>query len=320
MIWLSLHATLHFSSLQMFQKSTCISSRILFTNMTLSIDSRWTKGRDSNSIWKSLEISSRSVVEYRVKTLMHFLLMKKMCLSYEILVTPGKSIHSMMLLLIRCINLGERLLISLTGVYLERHLLLTSFVSLEHKSFRRNKIGMPTSKDDYLINTLRFVSVKEETQIYDAILPDSLTSPEMKETKAYKTYLGFATGVTLSKKARKVKRPAKKTTKAPERGVVIRETPEIPLSKKKEKVDVTQGKGIELLSQVALTEDAQFEEFQKKSMRDFHKTHPSRSGTVTKTVPSAANIKPSITSEGTGVKPGVPDMTEEESSESEAES
>ncbi|GJS04980.1 hypothetical protein Tco_0321488 [Tanacetum coccineum] len=40
---------------------------------------------------------------------------------------------------------------------------------------------MPTSKDDYLINTLRFVSTREETQIYGAILPESLTSPEMKE-------------------------------------------------------------------------------------------------------------------------------------------
>ncbi|GJZ48630.1 hypothetical protein Tco_0602462 [Tanacetum coccineum] len=55
-------------------------------------------------------------------------------------------------------------------------------------------------------------------------------------------------------------------------------------------------------------------------MRDFHKTHPSGSGTVTKTAPSASNIKPSVTNEGTDVKPGVPDVTEEESSESEAES
>ncbi|GKA45308.1 hypothetical protein Tco_0738104 [Tanacetum coccineum] len=163
---------------------------------------------------------------------------------------------------------------------------------------------MHTSKDDYLINTLRFVSLKEETQIYDAILPESLTSLEMKETKAYKTYLGFATGATPPKKARKskkptspklttvpvsteeptgkskrVKRPAKKSTKALARGVVIRETHEIPLSKKKEK------------------------------------THPSGSGNVTKTALSAVKIIPSVTSEGTGVKPGVPDVTEEESSE-----
>ncbi|GKD15291.1 hypothetical protein Tco_1199698, partial [Tanacetum coccineum] len=147
---------------------------------------------------------------------------------------------------------------------------------------------MHTSKDDYLINTLRFVSTKEETQIYGAILPDSLTSIEMKETKAYNTYIGFASGATHSKKARKfkkpaspkltkstkrVKRPAYKSTKAPARGVVIRETIEIPLSKKKEKVDVTRGKGIELLSDVALTKEAQFEEVRRKSMRDFHKTY-----------------------------------------------
>ncbi|GKC95406.1 hypothetical protein Tco_1160848 [Tanacetum coccineum] len=196
----------------------------------------------------------------------------------------------------------------------------------------RNKIGMHTSKDDYLINTLRFVSTKEETQIYGDILPESLTSPEMKETKAYKTYLGFATGAAPPKKAQKfkkpaspklttipvsteeptgkskrVKRPAKKSTKAPERGVVIRETPEMPLSKKKEKVDVTRGKGIELLSQVALKEDAHFEEVRRKSTRDFHKTRPSGSGAV--------KIMPLVTSEGTGVKPGVLDVTEEESSE-----
>ncbi|GJZ11288.1 hypothetical protein Tco_0546047 [Tanacetum coccineum] len=81
---------------------------------------------------------------------------------------------------------------------------------------------MHTSKDDYMINTLRFVSAKETTQIYGAILPKSLTSPEIKETKAYKTYLG---------------------------GVVIRETHEMSLSKKKEKMTVEKRKGINLLSE-----------------------------------------------------------------------
>nr|GEW00967.1 retrovirus-related Pol polyprotein from transposon TNT 1-94 [Tanacetum cinerariifolium] len=70
----------------------------------------------------------------------------------------------------------------------------------------------------------------------------------------------------------------------------------------------------------ALTEEARFEEVRKKILRDFHMTHSSSSGTITKSAPSAAKIKPSVTNEGTGVKPGVPDVTEEESSESEAES
>nr|GEW92448.1 retrovirus-related Pol polyprotein from transposon TNT 1-94 [Tanacetum cinerariifolium] len=176
--------------------------------------------------------------------------------------------------------------------------------------------------DDYLINTLRFVSAKEETQIFGAILIESLTSPEMKETQAYQIYLGFATGATPSKKARKfkkpaspklttvpvlteaptgklnrVKRPAKKSTETPKRGVVIIETLEMPLSKKKEKMTIEKRKGIDLLSEVALTKEAQFEEVQKKSMRDFHKTHPSGSGTVTKTASSVSKIKPSATND-----------------------
>ncbi|GJX59872.1 hypothetical protein Tco_0291262 [Tanacetum coccineum] len=146
---------------------------------------------------------------------------------------------------------------------------------------------MHASKDGYLINTLRFVSAKEATQIYGAILPESLTSPKMKETKAYKTYLGFPIGATPPNIARKFKKasPSKK---------------DLNLNLVPEKVNVTRGKGIELISKVALTEDAQFEEVRRKSMRDFHKTHPSGSGTVTKTAPSAAKIKPSITNEGTG--------------------
>ncbi|GKA08817.1 reverse transcriptase domain-containing protein [Tanacetum coccineum] len=146
---------------------------------------------------------------------------------------------------VECINLGELLLHSLTGVY-RKTLVLEQLHSMSIKSF--GKYG----------------KVKEG----------------LKRTLA------------------------KKSTKAPVRGGVIRETPEIPLSKKKEKVDVTRGKGIELLSQVALNEDAQFEEVRMKSMRDFHKTHPIGSGTITKTAPSAAKVKPFVTSEGTGVTKG----------------
>ncbi|GJU11717.1 hypothetical protein Tco_1134113 [Tanacetum coccineum] len=80
------------------------------------------------------------------------------------------------------------------------------------------------------------------------------------------------------------------------------------------------GEGIDLLSKVALTEEAQYEEVRKKSLRDFHKTHPSGSCTTTKIAPSATKIKPYAINEGTGAKPGVPDVAEEESIKSEAKS
>ncbi|GJW69169.1 hypothetical protein Tco_0123593 [Tanacetum coccineum] len=90
--------------------------------------------------------------------------------------------------------------------------------------------------------------------------------------------------------------------------------------KEKEKVDVAHGKGIELLSDVALTEEAHMEEVRKKSLRDFHKTYPSGSGTVAEDPPRVAKITPTVTSEGTGEKPGVPNVTNDDSSKSESES
>ncbi|GKC31685.1 hypothetical protein Tco_1038979 [Tanacetum coccineum] len=120
----------------------------------------------------------------------------------------------------------------------------------------------------------------------------------------------------LSKKAKE------KSTSKPATGIVIREPHmETKLKRKeKEKVDAAHRKGIELLSEVALSEKAQMKEVRKKSLRDFHKTHPSSSGMVFEKPPSVEKITPTIISKGTGDKPGVPDVTNDDSSESESES
>nr|GEV62778.1 hypothetical protein [Tanacetum cinerariifolium] len=73
-------------------------------------------------------------------------------------------------------------------------------------------------------------------------------------------------------KSKRVKRPAKKSTDTPARDVVIRETPEMSLSKKKEKMTVKKHKGIDMLSKWV------WYRYQ--------------------TAPSIAKIKPSTTSEG----------------------
>ncbi|GJW96131.1 hypothetical protein Tco_0177939 [Tanacetum coccineum] len=163
--------------------------------------------------------------------------------------------------------------------------------------------ALPSEED-----IVSFLRELESTQIYGAILPECLTSPAMKESKAYKAYLGYATGAVPPKIARKfkkaspsktdsnlvpvdeepvqkgkrVKRPAKKSTTKPAACVIIREAhvETKSKSKEKEKVDVTLRKGIKLLSEVALIEEAQMKEVRKNSLRDFHKTHPSGSSTV----------------------------------------
>ncbi|GJX70449.1 hypothetical protein Tco_0307620 [Tanacetum coccineum] len=97
-------------------------------------------------------------------------------------------------------------------------------------------------------------------------------------------------------KGKRVKRPTKKSTTKQTAGVIIREALMETKSKSKEKEKV------------------------KKSLRDFHKTHPSSSGTVAKKPQSVDKITATVTSEGTGDKPGVPDLTEDDSIESEYES
>ncbi|GKC71127.1 hypothetical protein Tco_1117010 [Tanacetum coccineum] len=122
MLLLSLHAIQLFSSLQMFLKCTCTNSGILSISMKIPTGSEWTRRRNSTSIWKSPETSFRSVLEFMVKTLMNFPLMKILCLFSNNLVILGKSRQSPILLLIICINLGEILPPSSTKVYLERQL------------------------------------------------------------------------------------------------------------------------------------------------------------------------------------------------------
>ncbi|GJZ85986.1 hypothetical protein Tco_0657596 [Tanacetum coccineum] len=159
---------------------------------------------------------------------------------------------------------------------------------------------MHTSKDDYLINTLRFVSAKEATQIYGAVLPQCLTSPKMKESKAYKTYLDYATSDVPPKMARKFKKASPSTK---DRDLVP--VDEEPVKKGKrvkrpaKKSTTTPAAGIKLISEVALTEEAQMKEVRKKSLRDFHMTHPSGSGTVAEKPPRVEKITPTVTSEGT---------------------
>nr|GEU29591.1 putative reverse transcriptase domain-containing protein [Tanacetum cinerariifolium] len=233
----------------------------------------------------------------------------------------GISIHSVMLLLIICINLGELLLLSSTGVYLERQLVLTSFVFPKHKSFRIESMYSKLVVRNWCkLSRVRFSPPKGSLLTSEVTLELGATPPKIarkfKKASPSKKEINLnLVHVDEQPKSTKKKVSAKKTTRKQTLGVVIRDNHVESSSKRKEKVDVGSGKGIELLSEVALTEEAQYEEVRKKSLRDFHKTHPSGFSTVTKTAPSATKVKPSVTNEGTGVKPGVPDLTKEESSE-----
>ncbi|GKF19871.1 hypothetical protein Tco_0068509, partial [Tanacetum coccineum] len=76
-----------------------------------------------------------------------------------------------------------------------------------------------------------------------------------------------------TRKLKRVKRPAKKSSDASTAGVVIRKTPVKSLSKNKEKITVEKRKGIDLLSEVALTKEA----YEKGSDSE-HETNENESG------------------------------------------
>ncbi|GKB41044.1 hypothetical protein Tco_0885986 [Tanacetum coccineum] len=174
--------------------------------------------------------------------------------------------------------------------------------------------------DDVIVSFFKELGHTGDIKLITDIFVDQMHQPwRTFATIINRNQSGKTTGLDKlqpTRKSKRVKRPAKKSTNAPTVGVVIRDNLVMSMSKKKEKVTVEKCKGINLLSKVALTEKAQYEEVHRKSLRDFHKTHPSGSGIVT----SSAKIKPFVTNEGTSAKLGVPDVTEEESTESEAES
>ncbi|GKA16982.1 hypothetical protein Tco_0696819 [Tanacetum coccineum] len=126
--------------------------------------------------------------------------------------------------------------------------------------------------------------------MYGALIPEEMINQDIKDSKAYKTYLEFATGKATPKKARKfkkvaspskklslvleeelaekpkrAKKPAKKSKTVPIAGVVIRDTPGVSVSKKKAPTKVDRDKGMALLSKAALLEAAQLKKTLKKS-------------------------------------------------------
>ncbi|GJS35820.1 hypothetical protein Tco_0534202 [Tanacetum coccineum] len=214
--------------------------------------------------------------------------------------------------------------------------IINHFISKDKKISMRNRINLHIIHDDSLLGTLKFVSKTQDYQQYGALIPNDMINQDIKDSKAYKTYYNFATGKVPPRKARKykkvasplrklspvkeaepvkkaerVKRSAKKSTTAPIAGVAIRDTPGVSVSKKKAPAKADKSKGIEILSDVALSEVAQLKEATKRSKKDFNISQASglSDGTDFELgVPDEQQRKTSSTYEGTGTIPGVLDV------------
>nr|GEU94178.1 hypothetical protein [Tanacetum cinerariifolium] len=136
--------------------------------------------------------------------------------------------------------------------------------------------------------TLKFLSKIQDPQKYGALMPNGMINQEIKLSTAYKTYLDYAIGKVPPKKARKFKKPASPKLKT-----------------------------------AALLEDAQLKKNLRKSKRETHKLQASNSSKGTdfeSEVPDERTCKTKDTSKGTGVKPGVLNVSKEDSSDSDDDS
>ncbi|GJU92497.1 hypothetical protein Tco_1304920 [Tanacetum coccineum] len=154
--------------------------------------------------------------------------------------------------------------------------IIDNLISKDNSIFIRNRINLHIAYDDSLLGSLKFVSKTEDCQKYGALILDGMINDDIKLSTAYKTYLDYATGKVPPKKARKFKNPASPKLKT------VPASPKEPIrwvgiSKKIAPAKTDRGKGIELLSDGALLEDAQVKKTLRKSKRETHKVQASGS-------------------------------------------
>ncbi|GKE08466.1 hypothetical protein Tco_1412017, partial [Tanacetum coccineum] len=296
---------------------------------------------------------SRFALEFQDKSLKTFYWNRIFFRSSEILGTLDTSPISLMLVLTTYTNHGEHLLPSSTSAEVAKKLEWTRFVenkdakktnkisypkftkiiinyfmSKDQSISRRNKMFWHTTRDDTMFTFMRCISRHEDTQVYGAILPMELTNQAMLESKAYKTYYAFASGEKalkpkyVRKKADSDTSPKKKPVQST-KGTRLKTQAKVAKSDKKKKhAMLPKPKGLNVLSVVALTEAEQIKLATERSKKQFHSSHASGSGDgvdIQSKVLNKQQQKTSGIDEGTGTKPGAPDVPKYDS-ESEKES
>nr|GEW42854.1 hypothetical protein [Tanacetum cinerariifolium] len=178
------------------------------------------------------------------------------------------------------------------------------FMSKDPSILKRNKINLHYVRDDSIFSTIKVVSRYQNTQQYGAMLPIELMNDEIRNTKAYKEYYAFATGEA----APKPKASARKKKSGSDTSI----TPPIATTTPKTTVAVTpkliaaakgkqpaKAKSLSDPSEVARTEAQQLKIVLRRSRQQMHISQPGGLGT----------------NDGTGSKPRVPDVPNDESEE-----
>nr|GFC71501.1 hypothetical protein [Tanacetum cinerariifolium] len=176
------------------------------------------------------------------------------------------------------------------------------FMTRKPSISRRNRINWHYVRDDVLFSTIKVVSRHQSTQQYGVILPIKLTTDEIRNNKAYKEYYACAMGEAAPKpkaSARKKKGDSASSTTppTPTPTTTVESAPRLSVTAKG-KLPSRGTTPIEP-TDVQRTEAEQLKIVLKRSRQETHISQQSGSGA----------------DEGTGSKPGVPDVPSDDSEE-----
>ncbi|GKC32233.1 hypothetical protein Tco_1039527, partial [Tanacetum coccineum] len=171
------------------------------------------------------------------------------------------------------------------------------FMTKDSSIPRRNRVNWHFAREDPMFTMIKVVSRHEDTQLYGSILPDELTNKAIKDFESYKGYYVIASGAEPPKTKASVKKKQARSdkTKTPPtaKGKRLKTSAKAAKpAKKKQPTKTSKAKGLTVLSEVTLTEAEQMKLATKRSLIQTHSSHASGSGA----------------DEGTGGKPGVPDI------------
>nr|GEZ57951.1 putative reverse transcriptase domain-containing protein [Tanacetum cinerariifolium] len=171
---------------------------------------------------------------------------------------------------------------------------------------RRNRVNWHYVRDDVLFSTIKVVSRHQTTQQYGVILPIELTNDDIRNIKAYKEYYACATGEAAPKPKvsarKKICGSASSTTlptpiATPTPTTIVVATPRLSATAKgKQPARATTPTEP---TDVERTEAEQLKIVLKRSRQETHISQQRGSGT----------------DEGTGSRPGVPDVPSDDSEE-----
>nr|GFC86899.1 hypothetical protein [Tanacetum cinerariifolium] len=160
---------------------------------------------------------------------------------------------------------------------------------------RRNRINWHYVRDDALFSTIKVVSRHQTTQQYGAILPIELTTDEIRNSKAYKEYFACATGEAAPKlkaSARKKKGDSASSTTPPTPTPTTNVVSAPRLSATSKGKQPARATTPTELTDMERTEAEQLKIVLKRSRQETQNSQQRGSGT----------------DEGTGSRPGVPDV------------